>query len=87
MLRTQAGKTYQAQVNFPDGSTKIIALPKAIDEGYILGVYQPGKDSLLVRIYASPAMQQSTLGLVAHTGGKCFCFSGKGNRTGNVYLA
>ena len=53
LLKPQAGKTYTANVSFADGSTKKIVLPKAIDDGYVLSVFQPNKDSILVRIGAS----------------------------------
>jgi hypothetical protein len=56
LIRPEAGKTYTAKVSFADGSTKSVALPKPIEEGYVLGVYQPNKDSILVRIGASPKM-------------------------------
>jgi hypothetical protein len=69
-LRPQAGKSYSAQISFADGTHKTIALPKAIDEGYVLGVYQPGKDSLLVRVYASKGLQNTSVNLIAHTNGE-----------------
>jgi hypothetical protein len=53
LLKPKAGKNYKAQISFADGTTKTIALPKAADDGFVLGVYQPNKDSILVRIGAS----------------------------------
>jgi len=70
LLRPEAGKTYTANIIFADGTTKTIALPKAIDEGYVLSVYQPNKDSILVRIGASAGLQKVFLNLVAHTSGE-----------------
>jgi hypothetical protein len=70
ILRPVAGKTYSANITFEDGTTKTIALPKAINEGYVLNIYQPNKDSVLVRINASPALLQSTVNFIAHTGGE-----------------
>jgi hypothetical protein len=71
-LKPQSGKTYSAKISFADGTTKIVPLPKAIDEGYILSVYQPNKDSVLVRITASS--KQVTAGenvnFIAHTSGE-----------------
>lgn len=43
-------KSYVARLMFSDGSEKNMPLPAASDEGYVLGVYQPNKDSILVRI-------------------------------------
>jgi hypothetical protein len=56
LIRPEAGKTYTAKVSFADGTTKSVALPKPVDDGYVLGVYQPNKDSILVRVGASPKM-------------------------------
>jgi hypothetical protein len=71
-LRPQVGKTYSAKINFADGSVKTIALPKPADEGFSLSVYQPGKDSVLVRINASLQLlsQPQSVSLVAQTGGE-----------------
>ncbi|MES2376518.1 MAG: carboxypeptidase regulatory-like domain-containing protein [Bacteroidota bacterium] len=69
-LRPSADKTYTANISFEDGTTKTIALPKAADEGYVLSIYQPNKDSILVRVNVSPAKQQSTINLLAHTNGE-----------------
>jgi hypothetical protein len=69
-LRPLAGKTYTANFSFDDGTTKTIALPKAADEGYVLSVYQPNKDSVLVRVNASAARQPSIINLLAHTNGE-----------------
>jgi hypothetical protein len=72
MLRPQSGKNYTANITFADGKTKTIALPKAMDEGYVLSVYQPNKDSVLVRI-SKPQKQLTQpqgVNLIAQTGGE-----------------
>ncbi|WP_214072329.1 carboxypeptidase-like regulatory domain-containing protein [Mucilaginibacter sp. dw_454] len=69
LLTPVPGKTYSANITFEDGSTKNIALPKAADEGYVLRVYQPHKDSVLVRIHASVALLQRSVNLIVHTNG------------------
>jgi hypothetical protein len=72
LLRPQAGKSYTAKISFPDGSTTTLPLPKASDEGYTLSVYQPVKDSVLVRINASAGSlsQPQSVNLIAQTGGE-----------------
>ncbi|MES2427490.1 MAG: carboxypeptidase regulatory-like domain-containing protein [Bacteroidota bacterium] len=70
LIRPQAGKNYTANIIFPDGTSKAIPLPKAKDEGLGLSVYQPNKDSVLVRINASKSSLQSSVGFIAHTGGE-----------------
>jgi hypothetical protein len=69
-LRPMAGKTYEARITFADGSTKTEALPKATDEGYVLSVYQPNADSVLVRISSSQNLQQGTVNIIAQTRGE-----------------
>jgi hypothetical protein len=50
LIKSEAGKTYKAKVTLPDGSQKSVALPKPLISGYVLSVYQPNADSILVRI-------------------------------------
>ncbi|MCC8426430.1 carboxypeptidase-like regulatory domain-containing protein [Mucilaginibacter sp. UR6-11] len=70
LLRPVSGKTYTAKISFADGTVKTVALPVAVNEGYVLGVYQPNKDSLLARIYASKTAQNTSVNLIAHTNGE-----------------
>ncbi|MES2378947.1 MAG: carboxypeptidase regulatory-like domain-containing protein [Bacteroidota bacterium] len=70
LLKPQPGKTYKANISFADGSTKSISLPKVLDTGYVLSVYQPVKDSILVRIQASATLQQSKIILIAQSSGE-----------------
>jgi hypothetical protein len=69
-LRPVAGKSYTANISFADGTTKIILLPKALNEGYVLSVYQPNKDSVLVRVKATASLIGQTVNLIAHTNGE-----------------
>jgi hypothetical protein len=70
MLRAQVGKIYKANITFADGTTRVIVLPKAADEGYTLGIYQPNKDSVLVRINASASLLKSPVNLIVQTNGE-----------------
>jgi len=70
LLKPLPGKTYTAHIKFADSTTKNIALPMALNEGYVLNVYQPNKDSILVRIQASATLQHSTVNLIAHSSGE-----------------
>jgi hypothetical protein len=69
LLRPLPGKTYTANIKFADSTTKSIPLPTAATEGYALAVYQPNKDSVLVRIQASALLLPSTVNLVIHNSG------------------
>ncbi|RZK77736.1 MAG: hypothetical protein EOO92_12390, partial [Pedobacter sp.] len=53
LLKPESGKSYTAKLSFADGSVQTVPLPKALDDGYVLSVYQPNADSILVRVYAS----------------------------------
>jgi len=70
LLKPLPGKTYTAVIKFTDGSTKDIKLPGALNEGYVLSVYQPNRDSVLIRIQASATLQHSTVNLVVHNSGE-----------------
>jgi hypothetical protein len=71
-IRPQAGKRYSAKLTFADGSANTVALPGVADQGYVLSVYQPNKDSILVRIKATPGQFQTprSVSLVAQSGGE-----------------
>ena len=49
-LKPDKGKDYTAIITFSDGSTKNVPLPKPLNNGSVMAVYQPNSDSLLVRI-------------------------------------
>ncbi|TSJ42654.1 hypothetical protein FO440_00230 [Mucilaginibacter corticis] len=70
LLKPEAGKSYTANITFADGSTRAIPLPKALDDGYVLSVYQPNKDSVLVRIRASANKLHSSVNLIVHSSGE-----------------
>jgi hypothetical protein len=70
-LKPEEGKTYTAKVKYPDGSESTIALPKAENTGFVLAVYQPNRDSILVRVNLSPvAATPVNVSLIAQTGGE-----------------
>ncbi|MEJ7559054.1 MAG: Plug domain-containing protein [Pedobacter sp.] len=71
-FQPEAGKTYQAKATYPDGSEKTVKLPAAIDNGYVLSVFNnPETDTILVRVNASKAAVAAgqSLSLVIQTGG------------------
>jgi hypothetical protein len=70
MLKPEAGKTYTANIKFTDGTTKTAELPVALNQGYVLSVYQSIRDVITVRIGASAALQNTTVNLIVHSGGE-----------------
>ena len=71
-IRPQAGKNYSVRMTFADGSEKTVALPRAADQGYTLAVFQPNRDSVLVRIKTVSGTFQTprSVSLVAQSGGE-----------------
>lgn len=80
LITPMAGKTYTANIVFDGGATKSIALPKALDQGYVFSVDQT-KDSVRLRINTSTTLLPSHINLVAHTGGEVIFSSGINIRT------
>ncbi|HWZ35625.1 MAG TPA: carboxypeptidase-like regulatory domain-containing protein, partial [Mucilaginibacter sp.] len=72
LMKPEAGKHYTAEITFPDATTKKVPLPDAANDGFILGITQPNKDSILVRIYASANQLSAapTLNFVGQTNGE-----------------
>jgi hypothetical protein len=74
LIRPEAGKTYTAKVTLPDGSQKSVALPKPLISGYVLSVYQPNADSILVRIGVPEQLIKSQtahlVNCIVHSGGE-----------------
>jgi len=58
-LKPELGKSYVAEIVYPDGSEKRIMLPKVSDDGYVVSINQDNKDSLSVSIKASSGLYQS----------------------------
>ena len=52
-LIPEKGKSYQAKITYPDGSVNTLKLPDALDDGYVLSVYNNLEtDIILVRVNA-----------------------------------
>lgn len=76
LMSPEAGKTYTAKINFPDGSVNTIKLPLAADEGYALAVYPNlESDSILVKIHANASTlkkEVNKLNLIGQSGGTVY---------------
>ncbi|GAB3934788.1 TonB-dependent receptor [Mucilaginibacter myungsuensis] len=69
-LQPQSGKTYTAVVTHQDGSESKHILPAADESGYVLNINRVGKDSVSVRIAASPAFANGReVAIVAQSNG------------------
>ncbi|WP_214225213.1 carboxypeptidase-like regulatory domain-containing protein [Pedobacter sp. B4-66] len=71
-LKPELGKSYVAEIVYPDGSEKRIMLPKVSDDGYAVSINQDNKDSLSVSIKASSGLYQSakTVALIVQSSGE-----------------
>jgi len=79
ILVPEAGKTYQVRIAFEDGSQNTVALPKALDQGYVMivnGNIPDDPDHVAVRIMASQALVGNEINLFAQSGGSV-CFAAK----------
>ncbi len=79
-LTPEAGKTYQAKITYPDGSQNTIALPKALDAGYVLTVNNNDTASISVRVNLSN-MNSKDAYLIAQSAG-VVCYAAR-NKEGN----
>lgn len=88
ILVPEAGKTYKAKLTYEDGSQGTVALPKALDQGYVvtLNANLPNDpDHIALRITASPTLAGSDISLVAQSGGN-ICFAAK-NKIANGMIS
>lgn len=73
LIKPETGKIYTAKITFPDGSKREIALPKPVSDAYVLSVFQPNADSVLVRISAPEEVfgrTALTINCIVHSGGE-----------------
>ncbi|MES2828731.1 MAG: hypothetical protein V4687_11260 [Bacteroidota bacterium] len=74
IIRPETGKSYNAKITFPDGTQKVVAIPKPLPTGYVLSVFQPNPDSVLVRVNVPEQMlsnpQALNLNCIVHSGGE-----------------
>lgn len=72
----ETGKTYKANINFADGSTKTYELPTAINKGYVLSIDNSDADNINLKITTSRTTIQEgnsdTLSVIAQEGGQVY---------------
>jgi len=66
----QSGDTYIANITYPDGTKKVVPLPKATDNGYALSIIESGADKLRIGISAKGTTGRFVL--VGQSGGKVY---------------
>ncbi|HVW94627.1 MAG TPA: hypothetical protein VHA56_01495 [Mucilaginibacter sp.] len=68
----RAERSYQANVTYADGSTLVIPLPKADNNGYAINLNNGDADSIRLRITAGYNTKREKLILIARVGGKVY---------------
>lgn len=76
------GKTYKAQITYPDGSTNTVALPTAQNDGYALTVNNTDANNINLRITGSSSMSGKETFVIAQSGG-VVCYAAR-NKTGSI---
>ncbi|MES2064144.1 MAG: TonB-dependent receptor [Bacteroidota bacterium] len=66
----RSGDTYIANITYPDGTKKVVPLPKAADSGYALSIIESGPDNLRIGISAKGATGRFVL--AGQSGGKVY---------------
>ena len=82
MLNPQANKIYKAHVFYADGSDNTIALPQALDKGYVLAIDSRDSNKINIKISANRQTYESdpndTLSLIAQSDGDVY-YAAKSN--------
>jgi hypothetical protein len=78
----QIGNTYVANISYPDGTKKIVPLPKATDNGYALSIIESGANNLRIGISAKGTIGQFVL--TGQSGGKVY-YSAKSPAGNNAF--
>ncbi|ASU32973.1 TonB-dependent receptor [Mucilaginibacter xinganensis] len=68
----EAGKTYNANIVYDDGTHDVVVLPKATETGYTINVNNNNADTLRMRITAAANSTTDKLSLVARAGGTIY---------------
>ncbi|RYD91362.1 MAG: carboxypeptidase regulatory-like domain-containing protein, partial [Sphingobacteriales bacterium] len=80
-LAPQVGKSYNAHITYADGLEKVLPLPKANDNSYVLTIDNSNPAVVVVQVLAADAATREPLNLVAQSGGKLL-YAAKTNAAG-----
>lgn len=89
-LTPTEGKTYKAKITLAGGGSFTVDLPKAMEEGFTLGLNNSQPDSILIKVAVNSKLfatqQNSTFYLVAQSQGKVY-FASQGKLSGPVFVS
>lgn len=76
LLQAETGKSYKANVVFPDGTKSSYDLPRVLDEGIYLSVNNSNPDTLIIKLTSNPDFLQKFTNtrfyIVAQNGGNIY---------------
>lgn len=72
----ESGKTYEAQITYPDGSQNTLALPAALNDGYVLTVNNTDTANISVKVIGSNSMSGKSTYVIGQSGG-AVCYAAK----------
>lgn len=72
----ESGKTYKAQITYPDGSQNTVALPAALNDGYVLTVNNTDTANISIKVTGSSSMSGKSTYVVGQSGG-VVCYAAK----------
>ena len=72
----ESGKTYKAQITYPDGSQNTITLPAALNDGYVLSINNTDTANIGIRVTGSSSMSGKSTYIVAQSAG-VVCYAAK----------
>ena len=68
-LTPEAGKTYKAQITYPDGSQNTVALPAAAEQGFVMTINNVDTAKINLRVTGSAGVNAKDNYIVAQSGG------------------
>lgn len=86
----QSGKTYKANITFPDGSQSTYNLPVARDEGIILSADNSNPQNLNIKLSSNAAYFEKNKGktfYIVAQNGQTICFAAQTVLNANIYSA
>ncbi|MBS7566086.1 TonB-dependent receptor plug domain-containing protein [Mucilaginibacter sp. Bleaf8] len=84
-LAPQAGKTYTAQLTYPDGSQSTVSLPQVQAQGYVMSINQTDSANISIRVTGSANQTGSNQVYVVAQSGGAVKFVAKNNNGSNTF--
>jgi len=80
----ETGKTYKAQITYPDGSQNTMALPAAAEQGYVMTINNTDTAKVSLKVTGSTGFNTKNVYVVAQTGG-AVCYVARNNSASSAF--